>query len=881
LPTDETGADDVAADRVYAAPASAHDEAARLLADPAATPDQKADSLWTLGRSAYYANQVSDAVVYLREALPLVDEPGTRADLVLTLAPALSKEGHVAEALQLLEPDQDGLSVRQQALLHNQRGILFTEHGRLLEAKSAFLISLELLEEIDDSALEARVLVNIGASVSQMGDQDEAEDWYRRGWELTTATGQDVVAAGIEGNLGYVASRRGDFARALGWYDRARKTFATLGNVDLLIAVLETDYATTLLDVGLDADAAEAARYAVESSRSGGNRVHEVQARVILGEALVRLDRHREAQTNLQSARDSAIELGIPTWAMRADYLRLRLTALAGDELPADFGREVGELADSLRGAGWEREALRATHVGAQALVDVGAPTAASELLERARTSVDAGRADPIDVALSRALAARIDRDSDAQQHAIQSGLDEVDRQRRMLGSAEMQVRLGHRARAFRDLAITTAIADGDAVAVLVASETSRNRLTMRPGLSDGPGVQELLSQLRDTRVSRSEAQLAGSTTEDLDQRIRALEGNITQLARRGSSNATSDESSAPDLLNSLRNDEATAFVSYVRAGDALWALRSTGTGLDLIELDGIAPIQSAARMQSVALRRMATAGEAPPGTDSRRLDAINEELDRLLVAPLELESGTSIVIVPARLVSGLAWAGLPSLADSAITVAPSAGVWAAGPATLEVRSLGLLGGPALRQADAELDELVALWGSELTTMHKRATASQATSTLGSSDAVHVAAHGSFRSDNPYFSSIEFVDGPLTLLDLERLGSMPELVMVASCDGAAGAGGEGNEVVGTTATMIGLGVSVVIAPTVAVDDAAARRFSIDVHRSLVDEVPVSQAVRDARQRAMARGTPGDRSVAMSFQVHGNRAASQALRITPT
>ena len=115
MPIDEPDAQDVVADQVYAAPASAHAEATRLLADPAATTDQKADSLWTLGRSAYYANRVSDAVVYLREALPLVHDPGKRADLVLTLAPALSKQGHIAEALRLLEPAQAGLSVKQQS----------------------------------------------------------------------------------------------------------------------------------------------------------------------------------------------------------------------------------------------------------------------------------------------------------------------------------------------------------------------------------------------------------------------------------------------------------------------------------------------------------------------------------------------------------------------------------------------------------------------------------------------------------------------------------------------------------------------------------------------------------------------------------------------
>ncbi len=875
---DEPDVENAAADRVYAAPASAHERAARLLADPAATTDQKADSLWTLGRSAYYANRVAEAVVYLREALPLVDDPNKRVDLVLTLAPALSKVGNVADALALLEPAQDGLSIRQRALLHNQRGIMFTEHGRLPEARSELLLSLQLLREIDDSAVTARTLVNIGATVSQMGDQDEAEDWYRQGLNLAQATGQDVVAAAIEGNLGYVASRRGDFAHALDWYDRARRTFADLGDVDLLVAVLETDHATTLLDVGLDADAAEAARYAVESSRSGGNRMLEVQARVLLGEAMLRLDRHAEAQRNLQSARDTAIALGIPTWAMRAEYLLLWPAVAADHEMADDFSDSVGELADSLQEAGWEREALRATHLGAQALVNAGAPTAAVELLERTLRSVDTERADPVDVAYSQAIAANIRGDSGAQQRAIRAGIDEVDRQRRMLGSAEMQVRLGHRTRAFRDLAVNAAIAHGDAAAVLVASETSRSRLTTRASPSEGSDVDQLLAQLRDARVSRSEAQLAGSDTDHLTRRIRNLEERITQRSRRGFAAGDTGERDTTDVLETVQAHDSTTFVSYVRAADALWALRSTRSGIDLSELADVRMIDNAARAQSAVLRRMANAGESPNPTEAQRLDMINAELDRLLVAPLALDPDAHVVVVPARLVSGLSWAGLPSLADSTITVAPSISAWGTGPAGIVVSSLGLLAGPSLLHADAELDDLTDLWSSEITRAHKRATVDVAMSTLGSTDAVHIAAHGSLRSDNPYFSSIELADGPLTLLDLERLNSMPHVVMVASCDGAAGAGGEGSEVVGMTATLIGLGVSAVIAPTVAVDDEAARRFSVDVHRSLVEEIPVTHAIRNARRQALARGTPGDVSAAIAFQAHGNQAASQAHTI---
>jgi hypothetical protein len=63
-----------------------------------------------------------------------------------------------------------------------------------------------------------------------------------------------------------------------------------------------------------------------------------------------------------------------------------------------------------------------------------------------------------------------------------------------------------------------------------------------------------------------------------------------------------------------------------------------------------------------------------------------------------------------------------------------------------------------------------------------------------------------------------------------------------------------------------------------VGDLAARDFSADLHRLLVAGESIDAAAREARRLARMRGTPPDRSAAQSFQVHGNSAASQALRV---
>ena len=91
------------AERMYSAPADALARARAVLDDPAAAPATRGVALWTLGRAAYYGNRMAEAVQLLREAVELVDDPDIGNDVMLTLAPALAKEGSAGEALDLLD----------------------------------------------------------------------------------------------------------------------------------------------------------------------------------------------------------------------------------------------------------------------------------------------------------------------------------------------------------------------------------------------------------------------------------------------------------------------------------------------------------------------------------------------------------------------------------------------------------------------------------------------------------------------------------------------------------------------------------------------------------------------------------------------------------
>ena len=851
------------ADQIYSAPAEAHAEAAKTLADGSALPEERAQALATLGRGAYYDNRIHDAVVYLEQALPLTENIELRAEIALMLGPALSKEGRSAEALELLDFSSTGLTAEQEGKAHNQRGVVLIELGRLPEAIAAFEQAREVHQSCGYLAGEGRALLNMAAAASEMGDQGKALTWYEEAWRLTTATDQAVMNAIIEGNLGYVASRNGDFSAALSWYSRARASFSALGEVGLLVAVLETDHATTLLDLGLNNDAFEAAEYARNSSASGTTRMLEVQASLLLGEAQVRLQQYREAENTLAEVRRSAVELDVKPWQLRCDYLLFRLRSEDRDSSNDMDAESVLSLAAGLRDAAWYREAFRTVVVAARTALDRGDRTAARMMLAWNLT-IDGDSVDAIDVHQADALRAFIDGNVEVTEASLSKAFAEIDRQRQLLGSAELQARLGHRARALRALALRAPLEQDDAAAALVAQ--ARGRLERRRSASS-PTQDGLRAQMRDVRVGLQEALLQGKETAELDERIAWLEHELL-----GPKPVEPEQEFDPASLCALAGGAVA--VSFLNHQDRVWAVRA-GEDLSLIDLGSVVPIEAAARAQRTGLRRMAV---RTGRENANRTDAANDRLEELLIAPLQLDPGVPLAVIPDMPVAGVSWTALPSLSGRSVTVAPTAVAMVGGLHPIRISSVGALGGPGLTHVDDELVEVADLWNHLHPTVVPQATVADARQVFASCELVHVAVHGTFRPDNPFFSSLQFHDRTLTVLDMEEFEKLPAVVVLASCDSGA-ASAVGVDLIGTAEALLALGVRAVVAPIVIVDDLASRRFVVDLHTELANGESIAGALCSARLLALERGTSVDVAVAQAFQVHGGEAAMQPVSIS--
>lgn len=846
------------------------DQARRML-EGEPSDSERASALLVLGRNAYYANQMGTAVELLRKAMAVTDDPDLTTEVVVSLAIALSKQGDSDEALELLDEIQASDDPGWATRIHNQRGIILTELGRLEEARIETARAVRLSSGEDVWSIRSRV--NLAVIASMLSDLDESEGLYEEALVVARATGEDVIAAGIEGNLGYVASRRGDFATALDWYARARRTFEELGEVDLLAAVLEVDHARTLLDVGLAVDAVEATDRATRSAAEGGNQMLELQSRLLCAEALVMIGDHRSAIPEIERSHELAEALDHVASQRRIVYLAGEIGLDVAGLAAVDEIDEIVSFVD----AGWGPEAYRWMLRRAVAMRHDD-PDGAKALVAQADLLTASVDVDPVAQAIGRMLIACVDRDRDAVDAGLDLALRALNEQIELVGSAEIHTTMTHPVRLIAEIAIDTHLGmDEAAESVLSVLERCRYRPPRsRPGTADADSDES--ERLRDARVRLDATKSSGGDAEAVASEVRDIERGILQRRRRIAGGSI--RQAIPDRSPTPPPPDGTVLVTQVAHGDRLLGVRRDSEGTEVADLGPLDECAQLGLTQRAALRRIADRRRRRPDGEARRVRSVSLELEDRLLRPLGVDLGDRVVFCPAAQIRHLCWGALPSFEQRRLTIGYRLADWFADAEQLSVRRLGFLGGPRLESSSAELADVGSVWGRP-DAIVPLATADDAAHTLERADLVHIAAHGSFRSDNSFFSSLVFEDRELSILEMCDLERVPSVVVLASCDaGASGnpTGLDDDVTVGTAKELRQLGASVVVAPTVAVNDAAAAEFSVGLHRGLVAGKSIDDAFFSAKRSMIESGDPVRMATAWAFNLMGGRSTQQPLRI---
>jgi CHAT domain-containing protein len=206
----------------------------------------------------------------------------------------------------------------------------------------------------------------------------------------------------------------------------------------------------------------------------------------------------------------------------------------------------------------------------------------------------------------------------------------------------------------------------------------------------------------------------------------------------------------------------------------------------------------------------------------------------------------------------------LPSLRYRPVSVAPSAATWmrAAQSQSPQHRNVTLILGPGLGTGGAEVPPLAQRHPGATVLGNGTATADRVLAALDGAWLAHIAAHGTFRADNPLFSALQLDDGPLTVHDFERLRRAPYRLILSSCDSGAAAPVGADELLGLVSSLEPMGAAGIAASVVPVNDSAVVPLMLAIHDALLTGATLAQALMIARTKA--GDDPVDVATGLSF-----------------
>ena len=276
------------------------------------------------------------------------------------------------------------------------------------------------------------------------------------------------------------------------------------------------------------------------------------------------------------------------------------------------------------------------------------------------------------------------------------------------------------------------------------------------------------------------------------------------------------------------------------RWSDVLQALQASAFQLDTLRF-GSAPL----------LAHMALLG--------RRMQRCMEQLHALVWAPLAAALGecSSVMVVPHAQLGSLPFAALsdggpPLGVRLNLALAPSAqialrGLVAAHSFVAPPRTVLAIGESSrLPHAAKEADLVASLFALGHSCTGANATLAEVQQRAAAADVLHLACHAQFRADNPMFSALHLLDGPLTVELAQAMPLRARLVVLSACETGRAELAGGDEALGLVRAFLVAGAARVVATLWPVEDDVTATFMAAFYAALLRGGGVAAALRGAR-----------------------------------
>ncbi|MEV6692018.1 CHAT domain-containing protein [Micromonospora sp. NPDC051196] len=842
----------LALDTVQRRPREAITIAQRVLTTRHAANDERSTAERAIGLALRELNDFSGALRHLRRAVRTADTARTRALARMSLGYVLANIGRTAAALRAVTAALPELTGADAGRARMQRGVVLHYRGRYDEAVRDYGLAIDIAQREGDLLLEARARNNRGLLKAHRGAAGDVDDLTRAA-AIFGELGLDLAAADARWNGGIAAGRRGDIAGAL-------HRFAAVGEEYQRLAVprpaLLLDRFELLLSVPLVDEATEVAAAAIRELRRRGMASDLAEALLAQARAALLAGDLDTATEAAAAARTRFRRQGRRTWATFARHVELRAEFRRGTRTATLFTAMV-RTADQLDATGWPDPALL-TRIDAGLLAAaLGRADRAADLFATAARTRGRGTAPRRAQGwYAQALLRRLRGDEAAAARALRRGLAVLDRHRTSLGATELRANSGAYGQELATEGLDIAVRAGKPARVLAWAERWRaNTLRTRPALPpDDADLVAALAELRLVSGLLEDAVLTGRPVRALRGRQARLEHRIRDLARRVAGATTAP---APPRVGPLAERLGSrVLVELFAHGDRLGAVLVRDGRVGLHDLGPLAEATRLARWHRFGLRRLIVTGDSTAARAGAEHAAA--ALDRQLFDPLRRRlADRPLVIVPVGALHAVAWAGLPTCAGRAVTVAPSATAWLGAEQQRGWTGTPVLAsGPRLPAGAVEVRRLAQVLPTARLLTGAEATADALTTALDGATMVHIAAHGMFRADNPQFSTLELADGPLFAYEWERIARPPGCVVLSACESGLTGVRPGDEIMGFAAVLLALGTRCLVATVLPVPAEPTTELMLDLHRRMHSGAGPAQALADA-QRAFVAG--GDRT----------------------
>jgi CHAT domain-containing protein/tetratricopeptide (TPR) repeat protein len=716
------------------------------------------------------------------------------------------------------------------------------------------------------------VLADIGLAgvLAWQHDYDEAARIFERSLARVRAHGLAQLEGVIGQSRGLLELRRGRHAQALRWLESALRVLEGEGSPPPQLAEARCALADAYLALNLLPEAVALYDQAIAGCRDNPAALEAAWATMQRAIARARQGAVAEAERGLAEAADLFRGGGNVVGAARAVSHAAELALRRGDAAPALL--EAGRAAAALRVAGMRGWALEAELLAAEATL---ALERLADAEQRLRELLEACADQPelqARCATGLARVARTRGDVTGALLGFEQAAAAIEAQRASLPGDEFRTAYSSDKQSAFDALLELALADTDrgaAARVLACMERARAQ-ALQIGLQRGDAPvagdaeqrarRHWLQQQWQEATALGRAQQAAALAAEL----RRAEADALESHRRAQVARTQGPPPGAPAFAAARLHEALgpgeALVAYAWLGRALAVVVVRSGRITHLRLDAgdVARRVEQLRFQINALRFGAPALAAHAAQMQARAQAHLRALHAALWAPLEplLEGVDHAVVLPHGVLHYVPFAALhdgrQALVDRlALSMAPSAALWLEGRATSRPaprRALALgIGGPTLPHVASEVHAVAEAFGGAATVLlDTEASLAHLRRALPGADVLHLACHGQFRADSPYFSALQLADGALTLREAAALPLQASLVTLSACETGLSRIAPGDEMLGLVRGFLLAGAPCVMATLWTVDDAGTAQLMRDFYRAWACGTAPAQALRTAQ-----------------------------------